>query len=211
MVTTPRFQHVLTTDAELTELLGEAHQLAKEKVIGALDEHSRGFIARSPFTIVSTADAQGRQDVSPKGDAPGFVHVLDDTTFLIPERLGNKLAFTYRNILQNPHIGVLFLVPGNGETLRVNGTAQIIRDPDLLEPMAVRGKAPQLGLAVTTQEVFLHCAKCIIRSDLWSPESWPDLTGLPSFAQILKDQRNPKESVEELQALLDNDYVNELY
>lgn len=133
--------------------------MVKEKVIDALDHHCRKFIAKSPFVIASSSDAEGRQDVSPKGDGPGFVEVLDDHTFVIPEQLGNKLAFTFRNVLANPRVGVLFLVPRNGETLRVNGRAQIVRDADLLKRMAARGKAPQFSLAVTAEEVFLHCAK----------------------------------------------------
>ena len=211
MVTTPRFQHVVSTEAELRAAIGEPKQMVKDKVIGALDAHCRQFIAKSPFLIVASSDAAGRQDVSPKGDAAGFVTVLDDHTFVIPERLGNKLAFTFRNILANPHVGVLFLVPGNGETLRVNGRAQIVRDPELMERMAVRGKAPQFGLVVTAEEVFLHCAKCIIRSDLWNPESWPDLTGFPTYAETIKAQRHPRESVEEIQRILDDSYETELY
>ena len=211
MVTTPRFHDVITSEAQLRGIIGEPKQMVKDKVIDALDAHCRTFIANSPFVLVASSDGEGRQDVSPKGDGAGFVQVLDDHTFVIPERLGNKLAFTFQNILANPHVGVLFLVPGNGETLIVNGRAQIVRDADLLERMAVRGKAPQFGIVVTVEEVFLHCAKCIIRSDLWNPESWPDLNGFPTYAETIKAQRNPPESVEQIAQILDDAYENELY
>ena len=211
MVTTPRFQDVITSEAQLREVLGHPRQVVIDKVLPALDQYSRRFIANSPFLLLATSDATGRVDVSPKGDAPGFVRVLDDHTIAIPDRLGNKLGFGFLNILQNPQVGTLFLVPGNGETLRINGPAQIVRDTDLRDSMAVNGKSPQFAIVVTVQEAFLHCAKCIIRADLWDHEQWPDLSDFPSFAQTIKGQRNPPESVEEIERYIENGYTKELY
>ena len=211
MVSTQRFHEVVTTEAQLREVLGEPLKIAVEKVQSTLDPYSRRFIANSPFILLASSDASGHVDVSPKGDAPGFVQVLDDQTIAIPDRLGNKLGFGFRNILENPQVGTLFLIPGSGETLRINGPAQIVRDAELREGMAVKGKSPQFAIVVTVQESFLHCAKCIIRSDLWEPEQWPNLNDFPSFAQMIKGQRNPQESVEEIQRLLDHDYEHELY
>ena len=211
MVSTQRFQDVITSEEQLREVLGHPRQMVVEKVRPTLDEYSRRFIAHSPFILLATSDAAGRVDVSPKGDAPGFVQVLDDSTIAIPDRLGNKLGFGFLNILSNPQVGTLFLVPGSGETLRINGPAQIVRDTDLRHSMAVNGKPPQFAIVVSLEETFLHCAKCIIRADLWDAEQWPDLGDFPSFAEMIKGQRDLPESVEEIQRYIDNGYKNELY
>ena len=180
----PPFEAVLTHPAQIAEILGQPlpHNLAK--AIDRLDPLCRDFIARSPFVLVASHDAEGRVDVSPKGDPPGFVRVLDDRTLAIPERPGNRRADTFANVLQNPKVGLIFLVPGKGETLRVSGTARVVRDAWLLESMAVEGKVPKLALVVAVEEVFAHCTKCMVRSRLWQPESWkPD--GLLTIAQAL--------------------------
>jgi hypothetical protein len=150
-------------------------------------------------------------DISPKGDPPGFVQVLDDKTLAIPDRPGNRRADTFLNILQNPGVGLLFLIPGQRETLRISGTAKIVRDAWLLEKMVIQGKKPNFAIVVTVKEAFLHCAKCIIRSHLWEPEHWPDLEGLPSLARILIDHANLTDSVEEIQQSLDEGYRANLY
>ncbi len=210
MVATDRFQDVITNEEELRAVVGTPKQMVRDKVIPILDEHCRRFIAHSPFLVVSSSDSAGRQDVSPKGDEPGFVLVLDEHTLVIPDRTGNRRADTFVNVLENPAVGLLFLVPGSGETLRVNGHAQIVKDKELLERMPARGKAPELALVVTVEEAFYHCAKCIIRSDLWNTDEWPDISDLPTYAETIKAQRHPKESVEEIQRILDHAYTNEL-
>src|SRR5512134_3452917 len=149
----------MTSEADLRALMGHPSELAVRKDIGRLDEHCRAFIARSPFVLVATADARGRCDVSPKGDAPGFVLVLDARHLAIPDRPGNKRFDGMRNILENPHVGLIFLVPGREETLRVNGRATVTRDPALLARLEAAGKRPSLAIGVEVEEVFMHCAK----------------------------------------------------
>jgi PPOX class probable FMN-dependent enzyme len=150
-------------------------------------------------------------DISPKGDPPGFVRVLDDQTLAIPDRPGNRRVDTFRNLLQNPNVALLFLIPGKQETLRVSGTARIVRDLWVREPMAVAGKLPDLALIVNVREVFFHCAKCVIRSRLWDKGAWPDLADLPSLARALVDQAKLEQSPEEVQALLEKDARERLY
>ncbi len=162
--------------------------------------------------LVATSDASGRCDVSPKGDAPGFVQVLDDRHLLIPDRPGNKRFDGIRNLLENPGIGLLFLLPGSEETLRVNGRAQIVRDPEVLARFAVQDRLPQLALAVEVQESFLHCAKCVKRSGLWDVTRWPDRDGLASPAQMFLDHAKPRDiTVEALDRRLQDGYRNSLY
>ena len=153
-----------------------------------LDEHSRAFIARSPFLLLATSNAGGRCDVSPKGDAPGFVLVLDDTHLVIPDRPGNKRFDGMRNLLENPHVGLIFIVPGREDTLRVNGRACIVKDEDLLERMVVMGKRPPLAIGVEVEECYLHCAKAFKRSHLWETKSWSDTSCLPSMARVIWEQ-----------------------
>jgi uncharacterized protein len=150
-------------------------------------------------------------DVSPKGDPPGFVQVLDDSTLVIPERPGNRKADTFSNLLQNRHVGLLFLIPGKQEMLRVSGTAVIVRDQWLRDGMAIAGKTPEFAIAITVTEVFFHCAKCVIRSQLWSTTQWPDLIGLPSLAKAMVDAGKLEETPEQMQALIDKDARERLY
>ena len=175
-------------------------EAAIRKQISALDEHCRAFIARSPFLFIATSNADGDCDVSPKGDAPGFVHVLDDKTLVIPDRPGNQRADSMRNMLENPHIGMLFVIPGVEWTLRVNGRASIIRDDDVRERLAAGGKTPALAIAVDVEEAFLHCPKCFIRAKLWDTDGWMAPEEQPSFAAILRDQAKyddvPVEAIE---------------
>lgn len=205
------FSEIITTEAQLREIIGYPVARSVNKVIASLDEHCRAFIASSPFLLLASADANGNMDVSPKGDPPGFVHVLDDKTLAIPDRPGNRRADTFTNILQNPKVAMLFLVPGKSETLRVNGTARIVRDRWLREQMDFKGKIPDFGIVVTVEEAFMHCAKCMIRSELWSAESWPDADGLASLAQVLMDHTKSESSVEEMQAAIDESYRDRLY
>lgn len=207
-----QFENVIRCEAELREMLGHPVVPAVvDKTLSYLDRHCVDFIARAPFMLISSADADGRQDISPKGDAPGFVSVVDKHTLLIPDRPGNQRFDTLCNLFQNPRIGLIFLIPGKRETLRVSGTAQVIRDPALLEGLAAQGKVPALAIAVTVEEAFMHCAKSVIRSKLWQPDAWPSLEGMASFAQAMKDAAAMPFPVEAIAGLIENDETERLY
>lgn len=169
---------------ELRTLLGEPSALVRAKVSDRLNELTRTFVDRSPFVLLATSAADGTCDVSPRGDPPGFVRVLDDRTLLLPDRPGNRLADSLRNILANPHVGLLFIIPGIGDTLRVNGRATVVTDPALLESSTVEGKTPRLGLRVEVDKVFTHCSKAFLRSRLWEPETFADRSELPSSGEL---------------------------
>ncbi len=166
-------QATITDKAVLRDHYGEPGKLSTGKTLARLDKHCRDFIAASPFLVIGSSGAGGG-DVSPKGDAPGFVAVLDNSTLLIPDRRGNNRLDTLDNVLENPCVAMIFFVPGMNETLRVNGRASITTDPALLEPLAVRGKVPRSGILVAVDEAFLHCAKALIRSKLWDPATQID-------------------------------------
>jgi PPOX class probable FMN-dependent enzyme len=181
----------VTSEQELREIIGTPASRPVQKERPTLDTHTRAFIARSPFLLIATAGADGRCDVSPKGDAPGFVLILDDTRLVIPDRPGNKRLDGMTNLLANPHVGLIFVVPGREETLRVNGRAWITRDTALLEQMVVEGKTPRLAIGVEVEQCFMHCPKAFKRSHLWAPEQWPASDALPSMARVLFDQIQP--------------------
>ena len=185
------FKHVVTTEGELRELMGSPSERAIKKDVAVLDAHCRAFIAHSPFLLMATSSARGRCDVSPKGDAPGFVRVLDDRRLVIPDRPGNKRLDGMRNLLQNPHVGTIFLIPGREETLRVNGRASIIRDAEILELVTAHDKRPLVAIGVEVEECFFHCPKAFRRAGLWDPERWLDRAALPSMARVLFDQVRP--------------------
>ena len=207
-----KFNDPVTTVAELRALIGEPSELARRKQIDHLDSHCREYIAHAPFLLIGTSDAAGNCDVSPKGDAPGFVHVLDDHHLVIPDRPGNKRFDGIRNILDNPHVGLIFLVPRYEETLRVNGRATITRDPALLARFVVNGKTPKLAIGVEVEEVFMHCAKAFRRSSLWSPEDWPDISDMKPAACMLFDHMKPTDmTVEDVAKRLDIGYKTTLY
>lgn len=175
---------VIADEAALRELLGAPSALVEAKVTDRLNELTRRFVELSPFLCLATSAPDGTCDVSPRGDPPGFVRVLDEQTILLPDRPGNRLADALRNVLRNPHVGLLFIVPGVGDTLRVNGRATIVTDHELLEPLSVEGKAPRLGLLIEIEEVFTHCSKAFLRSQLWDPERFVDRSELPSSGEI---------------------------
>jgi PPOX class probable FMN-dependent enzyme len=177
----------LTTAAELRARYGAVHALAANKVLRRLDRHCRAFIALSPFLALGTSDADGRQDVSPRGDPPGFVKVLDDRTLLIPDRPGNNLLDSLSNIVANPEVGLLFVIPGFDETLRVNGRADVVRDAALLAPLAVDGKTPKVAIRVAVREAYLHCAKSFRRARLWDPAARVPRNALPSLGRMVMD------------------------
>jgi PPOX class probable FMN-dependent enzyme len=211
-VATDPFHDVVSSEDELCRLVGRPSELALRKEIAELDHHCRAFIAQSPFLLLATADAAGRCDVSPKGDAPGFALVLGARHLAIPDRPGNRRLDGMRNLLENPHVGLIFLVPGQEETLRVNGRAWIVRDGTLLDRMRVAGKRPQLAIGVEVEACFFHCAKAFKRSGLWHPGTWPDPSGLAPAAQVLFDQAQPPgATVEDVAERLRESYTRRLY
>lgn len=206
------FREVISSESELREMYGEPSKLVQNKAIAQMDSHVRNFIAQAPFLIIATADAEGKCDASPRGDAPGFVHIIDDNHLVIPERPGNKRMDSISNILSNPQIGLIFMIPTLEETLRINGRACIIRDAELLEKMAVKGKVPTIGIGVQVEECFMHCAKAFMRSGLWKPESWPEAGTTPNVSQILADHvKLPGVTAKEVAEGLEDSYKNRLY
>jgi uncharacterized protein len=172
-------------ESELRDVLGHPSDLVRSKISDRLNELTRRFVEISPFLCLATSAPDGTCDVTPRGDPPGFVRILDERTLLLPERPGNRLADSLRNVLGNPRVGLLFIVPGVSDTLRVNGRAAIVTDPELLEPCAVEGKTPKLGLLIEVEEVFTHCSKAFLRAQLWDPERFVDRSELPSSGAIL--------------------------
>jgi PPOX class probable FMN-dependent enzyme len=175
---------VIRDEQSLRALLGDPSELVRAKISDRLNDLTRQFVDHSPFVLLATADSEGGCDVSPRGDPPGFVRVIDERTILIPERPGNRLADSLRNILANPRVGLLFMIPGIGDTLRVNGRAALVTDAELLAPAAVDGKVPKLGILVEVDEVFTHCSKAFIRSALWDPEGFVERDTLPTAGEI---------------------------
>ena len=211
-MTIQTFTNVITEEAELREIFGEPSERALNKQIDRLDVHCRAIIEKSPFILLGTSDTEGRCDVSPKGDYPGFVRVLDDKTIAIPDLPGNNRLDTLRNMIRNPKVGLIFMIPGMNETLRINGEIQLVRDEDLLESMAFQGKSPKLAIVVHVQEVFTHCPKAFLRSKLWSDDYRIDRSELPSFAEILKDHTGLVDcDVDELQKELDHKAATTLH
>ena len=179
---------VITNKPELRSTYREPNERAHQKVLDRLDQHCRDFIALSPLCIISSLGVDGLQDTSPRGDPPGFVATLDDRTLLIPDRPGNNQVDSMQNVIANPQVGLLFLVPGMNETLRVSGRAEIVTGEELLAPLSVKGRPPLSGLRVTVEEAFLHCGRALIRSRVWDPEAQIDRSSFPTYGQVLADQ-----------------------
>lgn len=200
----------ITSVDQLRAIMGMPNQVTPLKLLTALDDTAIDFIRRSPFLVLSTADADGNQDASPKGDGPGFVAIEDRNTLLIPDRKGNKLLFGLQNILANPRVGILFIAPPTSETLRVNGTAEIVVDPAILERLSARGQPAQLAIRVTVRECFFHCAKAFIRSELWNHEKWPERIKI-SFGKYLAEKMGAGEDVAmKIDAAVAQDYKSNL-
>lgn len=197
---------------QLRAVLGEPHPELGEKNAAVIDEFALAFISRCPLIVLSTADADGRIDASPKGDAPGFVSVVDEKTLLIPDRPGNKLAYGHQNILSNPRVGILFIIPNTPETLRINGTAELHADPTLLDQLAARGKPAVLSIRVSVEECFFHCGKAFIRSDLWKSETWGERHRVSFGRQWAKrkQQEQNQDLVDAIDRSIDEDYRTNL-
>jgi len=208
-------QYLVTSEEELRSLFPPTHERALKKCQVRLDRHARDFIARSPFLCIGTQSPDGSADISPRGDPRGFVHILDDTTLAIPDRPGNNRLDTQSNIIANPSVGLLFMIPGFDETLRVNGKACITRDPDLLASMAMKGRNPTVAIVVAIEEVFLHCAKAFRRSALWDPGELQDRDEMPSLSKMILEQiseapENP-DDMKRIDAALEDDYAKSMY
>nr|WP_218566634.1 MSMEG_1061 family FMN-dependent PPOX-type flavoprotein [Vallicoccus soli] len=200
----------VTDGAELARLLGEPLPAARDKPRATLHPYAAEWVRRSPFLLLATADAAGRCDVSPRGDPPGSVLVLDERTLALPERPGNRRADSLRNVLENPRAALLVLVPGRGDTLRVAGRARVVREAPFLDAMVVRGHRPPLALVLEVEEVFFHCSKAFLRSSLWDPATW-DPGALPSRARIAQALERPGESLEELERYYGPSYGDRIY
>jgi PPOX class probable FMN-dependent enzyme len=205
------FDEVITNPHRLREIIGEPRGYSAQKGTDRIDDIFRRFIAATPFVAVATHGADGLLDISPKGDPAGFVEVLDEKTLVIPDRLGNQRLDTFVNLLANPAIALIFIIPGNIETLRVAGTARIVRDSALQKCLAVMGKEPVLCLVVNVEEAFMHCPKAMVRSKMWKPEEWPDRSNVPKMMESVKANAKAVESVEELQRREDIVTVTRLY
>jgi len=206
-----KFKSNIETRDQLRAILKEPSELVTRKTLKCLDKHCGILIGRSPFVLLATADANGNADISPKGDPLGFVKVIDKHTLAIPDRPGNHRADSMENILQNPNVGLIFLIPGKTETLRVIGTASIVRDEDLRESMSANGRSPELVIVVDVTEAFFHCSKCMVRSKLRKSEHWPDLKGLPRLAETMVDVGKLELSEGEMHKIVLNDQRERLY
>ena len=204
-------KQIVSTNAEIREVLGEVLYSQDTKCINHIDAHCRTWIERSTFVVLSTINKSGQVDVAPKGDPSGSWKVLDPHTIAIPDRLGNNRADTFTNILDNPRIGLMFVVPNRREVVRVSGAALIVKDPDLLETMTVKGKPPNFAIIVQVEEAMFHCGKSMIRSNLWNPDKWESIEGLPSYGQALVDHGKLSISVEEMQEGVEQNAVESLY
>lgn len=202
--------HRITTIKQLRARIGDPSPIVPQKLWKSLNETAVGFIKQSPFLLLATADTDGNMDVSPKGDGPGFVAIENENTLLIPDRSGNKLIFGLQNILLNPHVGLIFLIPGTGETFRVNGRAELTVDPVILERLSARGKPAVVAIRVTIEECFLHCAKAFLRAQLWQPEHWPEQYRI-SFGKLLVAKIGGDEkTIKQFDKFVENDYKNNL-
>ncbi|AMN44077.1 MSMEG_1061 family FMN-dependent PPOX-type flavoprotein [Rhodoplanes sp. Z2-YC6860] len=204
------FEEVIPTRQRLRELSKQPSARASNKIIDHIDDICRRFIAACPFVIVASRGADGCMDLSPKGDPPGFIAVLDERTLAIPDRPGNHRLDTFDNLLTHPEIGLLFMIPGNGDTLRVSGKGRIVRDSSLQTRLAINGNPPNLVLVVTVEQAFMHCPKCIVRSRLWIPGEWPDRSDVPALAEAIMAHAKPAETAAEVRAIID-DHNTHLY
>ncbi|MFB5762219.1 MSMEG_1061 family FMN-dependent PPOX-type flavoprotein [Paenibacillus medicaginis] len=179
-------QHIMTSPDELRELVGIPSDRVQHKVVSVIEEHTRGYLQQSPLFFLATSSAGGSCDASPRGDGPGFVKVLDERRLVFPERPGNKRVDSLLNIIENPQVGMIFLIPGLDEVLRINGKAWITRDPELLEQMQWEGKTTGMCVVVEVEECFLHCPRAFMQSKIWNPDTWPERENLPSIMEMFR-------------------------
>ena len=201
----------VTSASELKGILGRDFPSQVAKVIDRIDVHCRAWIERSPFVVIASCSAAGQMDLSPKGDPPGFVKVLDEKTLAVPDRIGNHRGDTFLNVLENPRVALMFVVPQRREVVRVSGSAQVVRDDDLLSRMEVNRHRPDLALLVRVEEAFFHCGKSMIRSRMWQPEEWGSVEGLPSYAEALKDHGNMPDPLPDLERMTAANETDRLY
>jgi uncharacterized protein len=205
------FEEVITTRERLREVNKHPSHLVSNKAIDHIDGICRRFIAASSFVLIASRGKDNRLDLSPKGDPAGFVAVLDEKTLAIPDRLGNNRLDTFENLLVNPEVGLCFIIPGHGDTLRVSGKGAIVRDTELQKRLAINGKSPNLVLVITVEEAFLHCPKCVIRSALWKPDQWPDRSDVPTLAEAMIAHGSLSESIAEIENVIENSNTKRLY
>ena len=209
--------HYIKAPKELRDLMGEPKELAARKSVSKLDRYSKEYISRSPFVCIGSADKNGKADVSPRGDPPGFVQVLDDSTLFIPDRPGNRRVDTMSNIISNPEIALLFLIPGFNDTLRVNGRAEVVRDDTLNAKSEVKGRQPTVGIKMHVEQVFFHCSKAFKRSGIWDADNRQDRTEMPSIGRMILEQTAEPTSIiseaefEEVDKFVEDGYREELY
>ena len=205
------FDETVKTVDRLREIIPGDRGLAEHKEIDHIDDVCRRYIAVSPFVVIATRGPDGLLDVSPKGDPAGFVHVLDENTLAIPDRPGNNRLDTLENVLTNPEVALIFVIPGKGDTLRVAGHGRLVRDAALAKRLAINGREPSLVLVVDVKQAFTHCTKCMVRSGLWKPERWPDLSGVPTLADSVMAHAEPDMRIDDVQAIIDDSRENRLY
>ncbi|WP_419911925.1 pyridoxamine 5'-phosphate oxidase family protein [Hoeflea sp.] len=208
-------EFTISDEQSLRALFHARHTLAEQKCMDSLDKHARDFISRSPFLCIGTQSSDGKADVSPRGDPVGFVKILDQHTLAIPDRPGNNRLDTLVNIMSNPNVALLFIIPGFDDTLRVNGRASVVNDPDILNLMSVNNRSPKVAIVVRVSSVFMHCAKAFRRSQLWNPDHLQDRGEMPSLVNIILDQTtgapSDKEEMKKLDDALEDQYRKTLY
>jgi PPOX class probable FMN-dependent enzyme len=206
-----QFRKVVASEEELRTVVGEPPSHSIAKVVTTIDPLARIFIERSPFAFIASISTSGLPDLSPKGDPAGLVKVLDEITLAIPDRPGNRRLDTFHNVLRNPNVGMIFLIPGVTHTLRLAGKAIIVRDDELREEMRMSGKAPDHVLVVGVERVFAHCPKCMVRSRLWQPQTWGQPAEVHTFAEMLVAHAKPQKSVEQMQVMIEQNTKEGLY
>jgi PPOX class probable FMN-dependent enzyme len=206
-----QFEGVIENLEEIREIVAEPPPSIKAKVIDHIDDVCRKIIEKSPFIVVASASADGYPYISPKGDPEGFVQILDKKHLAIPDRPGNRRADTFTNLLENPYLAIIFMIPGKGETLRVTGECRIVRDTALRDNMAVKGRVPNFAVVIHVERVLVHCPKCVVRSKLWQPEHWPDATGLAGIAEAMIAHANLDITPDKLHAEAEAEGVTALY
>lgn len=204
-------QKPIATASELQSLLKPMHPSQVNKIIDHIDDHCQAWLERTTFVTIASCNAQGQMDVSPKGDPPGFIKVLDPKTLAVPDRIGNYRADTFLNVLENPKVGMLCVVPKRKEVVRINGSAQIVMDDELRDLTVVNGHRPDLVLLIRVEEAFFHCGKSMIRSRMWQPEHWGTIEGLPTYSEALKDHGDTDMPLEEIEKRMAHNEADRLY